>query len=94
MSERRWKVVLELKLTIFHGVLVIALKICLKGVKLYIHLKVNDSVNLKQFKRDQNKENIKNWRNNKLNGQCVHACSKLAQQEYKRKHGNMARYVH
>ena len=34
----------------------------LEMVKLYRHFNVNDSVDANQFKRDQNKENIKDWR--------------------------------
>ena len=34
----------------------------LEVVKLYRHFNVNDSVDANQFKRDQNKENIKDWR--------------------------------
>ena len=40
-------------------------------VKLYGHLNVNDSADANQFKRDQNKENIKDWRQKKLHGQFV-----------------------
>lgn len=39
--------------------------------KLYAHLKVNDSADSKQFKRDQIKEKIKDWHNKKLHGQLV-----------------------
>ena len=43
----------------------------LEMAKLYAHLKVNDSADSKQFKRDQIKEKIKDWHNKKLHGQLV-----------------------
>ena len=39
--------------------------------KLYAHLKVNDSADSKQFKREQIKKKIKDWHNKKLHGQLV-----------------------